>query len=683
MLSASSKIFIFFFVICIFLSESALPRFPASDFIIPIDSANIKFEDQTERQTDVKGKKNQGTDYYISNTGNDSLAGTSPQEAWRTIARANAIDFESGDRILFAGGQIFSGEIVFTSEDSGTFNQPVTVTSYGSGRATINSGGSKAINAHNCAGIVITNLNFVGSGREDSAGDSGIYFYTDDATGRKLDFIRIDSIEVSGYHKAGIEIGAWHASNSGFRDVRITKATAHNNGDKGIVVWGYFASTHNGWSHEDIYIGHCKAFDNPGIPKKKGHTGNGIIVSGVNGAVIEYCEAYNNGALNSGSEGGPIGIWAWDANNVIIQYCESHHNKTNNNKDGGGFDLDGGVTNSVMQYNYSHDNAGAGYGIYQFNGAREFKNNTVRYNISENDGLVGGYGAIHFWATNSNGGIQNTKVYHNTLYVSENTTGAGIADINVGATYIYNSEIYNNIIVTAAGKRAVDIPHSSGSWDFMGNCYWSYGSNVEIKWDSKIYSGLNGWRSVTGQEKIDDIAVGMETDPKLTDPGNGATIGDPEKLTTLSAYRMQPASPVIDKGIDLKSRFGIEVGSHDFFGTSLPQFKGFDIGACEATTVSSIHEDQGNVPVRLKLEQNFPNPFNPQTEICYTLARESNIELSVHNLLGHRVITLVREYKPAGRHSAIFNGRSLSSGVYFYKIEAKDQVLTKKMMLIR
>jgi hypothetical protein len=601
------RCFYILFVISILFSGTALSFYPFLNTICPGRTAIFKTIEKSENRTGKINKNNNGTDYFINKTGNDSLAGTSPQAAWRTIARINTMNFEPGDRILFEGGHAFSGELLFTAEDSGTPTNPVIVSSYGAGKATINSDTSRAINVYNCNGFKISKLNFIGCGREDASGNSGIYFYTDDSTGTMLQFIQIDSVEVSGYHKAGIEIGAGHASNSGFRDVRITHTSVHDNGDKGIVVWGYFASTHVGWSHENVYIGYCKAFNNPGIPGKKGHTGNGILISGVNGAVVEYCEAYNNGALNSGPEGGPIGIWAWDANDVKIQFCESHHNKTNNNKDGGGFDLDGGVTNSVMQYNYSHDNAGAGYGLYQFNGAREFNNNTVRYNISENDGLVGDYGAIQFWATNSNGGIRNTKVYHNTLYVSENTTGAGIADINIGATYIFNTEIYNNIIVTAAGKRAVDIPHSSGGWYFKGNCYWSDGSTIEIKWDDQVYTGLNSWRSATGQEKSGSAEVGMEIDPKLACPGKGATIGDPVKLASLSAYRLQPDSPVIDKALDLEQNFGITVGTHDFFGILLPQFNGFDIGAGEAVTVSSLNDEQGNIPDRLPMEPDYPN----------------------------------------------------------------------------
>ena len=66
--------------------------------------------------------------------------------------------------------------------------------------------------------------------------------------------------------------------------------------------------------------------------------------------------------------------------------------------------LDGGVRNSIVQYNYSHDNDGAGYLLAQFEGGRAFYNNVIRYNVSENDGQKNSYGGIHLWSTGANGG---------------------------------------------------------------------------------------------------------------------------------------------------------------------------------------------------------------------------------------------------------------------------------------
>ena len=62
----------------------------------------------------------------------------------------------------------------------------------------------------------------------------------------------------------------------------------------------------------------------------------------------------------------PVGIWAYQSDSITIQYCYSHDNHTSEKgKDGGGFDFDGGTTNSVMQNNFSANNEGAGYGLFQ------------------------------------------------------------------------------------------------------------------------------------------------------------------------------------------------------------------------------------------------------------------------------------------------------------------------------
>ena len=127
------------------------------------------------------------------------------------------------------------------------------------------------------------------------------------------------------------------------------------------VVFGVWNPEREGYAHTDFYVGNCSVYRNAGIPGKGSHSGNGIVLAQVDGALIERCRAYENGGLNDYEGGGPVGIWVWDANRVVMQFNESHHNRTGSSKDGGGFDLDGGVRNSTVQYNYSHDNDGPGY----------------------------------------------------------------------------------------------------------------------------------------------------------------------------------------------------------------------------------------------------------------------------------------------------------------------------------
>jgi hypothetical protein len=90
-----------------------------------------------------------------------------------------------------------------------------------------------------------------------------------------------------------------------------------------------------------------------------------------------------------------------------------------------------------------------------------------------------------------------------------------------------------------------------------------------------------------------------------------------------------------------------------------------------------------NIPKEFSLEQNYPNPFNPVTTIQYSIPKRSNITLKVYDVLGNEVATLIDEYRNAGFYEIEINGSNLSSGVYFYRIQAGDFVDTKKMILIK
>jgi subtilisin family serine protease len=92
--------------------------------------------------------------------------------------------------------------------------------------------------------------------------------------------------------------------------------------------------------------------------------------------------------------------------------------------------------------------------------------------------------------------------------------------------------------------------------------------------------------------------------------------------------------------------------------------------------------DQG-IPKRFALEQNYPNPFNPTTVISYELPALSSVVLKVYDVLGREVATLVNEKKAAGTYSVTWNASSMSSGVYFYRLQAGEYSETKKLLLLR
>ena len=98
---------------------------------------------------------------------------------------------------------------------------------------------------------------------------------------------------------------------------------------------------------------------------------------------------------------------------------------------------------------------------------------------------------------------------------------------------------------------------------------------------------------------------------------------------------------------------------------------------------SSVPGDIGTLPVLAQLYQNYPNPFNPSTSIRYGLPRQSHVSLTVFNILGQRVAQLVEGEVEPGYHDVKFDAASLSSGVYFCRLQADGFVQTRKLLLLK
>lgn len=94
-------------------------------------------------------------------------------------------------------------------------------------------------------------------------------------------------------------------------------------------------------------------------------------------------------------------------------------------------------------------------------------------------------------------------------------------------------------------------------------------------------------------------------------------------------------------------------------------------------------DDDGLLPDGFNLHQNYPNPFNPKTTIAFDLAVKAGVELEVYNVLGNRIAVFDLGPLDAGRHTFDFDGGSLASGIYFYRIEAADFAAVRKMVLMK
>jgi hypothetical protein len=525
------------------------------------------------------------TTYYVDPLGRDTANGLTASTAWKTLAKVSASKFAPGSCILLKSDAVFTGTLSLGADDANDPARPVVVTTTGADKAWISAGTAKGISVYNTGGVTIKNLGIYGSGYSKNS-TNGIDVYTDTPNAKQYYGITIDSVDVSGFGASGISIAGTPSdhSKSGFEDVTIVNTLAHANGDAGIQSYGNFSSTSTTYSHSNFMLDHVAAYGNVGISTKGSNSGSGIVLGDVNGAVIQNSVASDNGANNGNVGGGPVGIWAWDSNKVAIAHNESYANKSGTVADGDGFDLDGGVTNSVMEYNYSHDNAGAGFLVYQYAGARAQANNVVRYNISQNDARSSIYGAVTIGGATGYP-ARNVDVYGNTLFVAPSKTGGTPAGIRVwgGAT---NTRFFNNIVFAPSGTILASVEKSTTT-TFLGNDWWTSGGAFKILVggssysDQKAtqYSSLTAWSNATGAERSSGQLVGKSVDPQLTAPGQGPTFGDASKLTTLTAYMLRSGSTVADAGVNLANA-GILNGGVDFYGNVAP-YGAYSIGAHE------------------------------------------------------------------------------------------------------
>jgi hypothetical protein len=505
--------------------------------ITPIPISKFWLHDNSVQEHRIPLKKI----YYLSQSGNDNNDG-SKDYPLKSISKLNAMHLAPGNAIYLHGGDTFEGSILLDSSKSGTAALPILIGSYGKGKAVISSGNLSAIIIYKSSNIHISNLKCVGSGRKSGNTKEGLIVM-------ESKNVIIDSIEISGFQKAGLLI---YSSKS----ITTRHVYSHDNGAAGITVEGNESKKDS----REIYIGYCRAENNPGDPTiLTNHSGNGIVVGHCTKVTIEYCEATNNGWDMPRIGNGPVGIWGYEADSLVIQHCLSYRNKTSPGAaDGGGFDLDGGVTNSVVQYCLSYENQGAGYCIFQYWGASPWYNNVFRYNISVDDGLVSdGFAGVYVW--NSSGDenqFHDCLFYNNTIYNSQRTA-LHFSEKSKRKKFAF----YNNIFV---GKDSLMIGNE-GSDIFLANDWWSITKKFNIE---GIYD-FSTWARENNKEITDGNIIGLNTNPNFENRGNKMPITTAD-IHLFDQYTISKNSPLRMKGLDLHELKGIESGDFDFNRQSAP-----------------------------------------------------------------------------------------------------------------
>lgn len=422
--------------------------------------------------------------FYVAASGDDAGDG-SMAHPWRTFAHR----VDSGT-LLLRGGDTLRGTLRLDS------CHDLTVGSYGSGIAVIDAGDSAGLVVYAGSRVSLGGLRLIGAGRKTGNVHEGLSI---------VDCSNIDvrDVEISGFQKAGMMIyGSFHVLAHGVR--------SHDNGASGIGIEGPEGKK----GCADLRLIDCHTDDNPGDPTNlTNHSGNGIVAGHCTRLLIDSCTATGNGWDMPRIGNGPVGIWCYEADSVTIQHCIAYRNKTSPGAaDGGGFDLDGGTTHSVIQYCLSYGNQGSGYCIFQFWGASPWHDNVIRYNVTENDGTVSDSRAgIYVWnASRDSNQFYNCQVYNNTVY-SVREAAISYSETAQRRGFVWSSNIFVGGDSLIRGAAGVD--------RFVGNDWWCL------------------------RRREPGRGPGFNEDPRFAHPG-ATTLTSPAGLDTFSAYH----TPLKGKG---------------------------------------------------------------------------------------------------------------------------------------
>ena len=235
----------------------------------------------------------------------------------------------------------------------------------------------------------------------------------------------------------------------------------------------------------------------------------------------------------------------------------------------------------------------------------------------------------------------------------------------------------------------------------LGSYYYRARANRDnIWWDYALYKKVQ-----LGTERAVTFQIDMKNNPlKATDTlvirgnilplvGNTNSLpmekkdsSDTYKLTLNFDYDYVGRTIVYRYFIQSKNSLIAEQKNREYLLTSEPSQI---IAAVYFDDFVSV-EDEPNIPSQFRLEQNFPNPFNPTTTIKYTIPVETlratsntKVSIRVYDILGTEVATLVNKEQSPGNYAVKFNASNFTSGIYFYKISAGQFIETKKMTIIK
>lgn len=391
--------------------------------------------------------------YYLDATsGDDANDGTSPENAWKTLNKANMAKYKPGDKLLFKKGEVFVGTLEFTGE--GTAEQRVFIDSYGDGTAMpviSGNGALYAVHVYNSTFVTIQNLEITNKGADYGDSRVGLIIECQEfGVSRNIVVNNLFVHDVNGsIHKstggAAIRLkNGGQTKRSRFEDMIIENCHIKDCTRNGIT-WSsdYWerGTNSNKWYPNKNSIVRNNLIE--GVP------GDGIVPTGCDNTLIEYNVIRDCTNLIKILPSAAAGIWPWSCDNTIIQFNEVSGLVTN--VDGQGYDADYNCTNTLIQYNYSHDNCGGFLllcdNLDQTRYVRQ-RNPIIRYNISINDGSRQGFGDERCPAILFSGPTIDAVIDHNIIHTNpkeDSRTDRTMVGIYGAIGYAVNPAFRSNI----------------------------------------------------------------------------------------------------------------------------------------------------------------------------------------------------------------------------------------------
>ena len=255
--------------------------------------------------------------------------------------------------------------------------------------------------------------------------------------------------------------------------------------------------------------------------------------------------------------------------------------------------------------------------------------------------------------------------YYNSVFTEYDVEGdpdLGFSGTGVG---ILVEDIDNSGAKTEDSKKRLE----AGDLVVSNNIWWSFGAGntlVDFAPDADVQAHL----TANDNEIADPMLMGVdrERNSKGLDP------------------RPKVGSPALSGADAMDDAWFVQTSYRGAFGGNnwIAGWTALDhLGYMDLATSVEENLTSESIPAEYTLSQNYPNPFNPTTAINYSVIRTGNVKLSVYNLLGQKISTLVNSIKNPGSYSIVWNAVDLPSGVYVYRLEVDNVVKTRKMTLLR